>query len=161
MNLKEGFRRLSLVAGVAGFAFGIYASSGFVVALYDEISEYRKYQSEIEKASIRDVIASVVRMEKLEKEANRFEIRDYPGTKAVSVKRNGVQQITFDDDYQEIKWIVLNNGNTIYSQKKPEYWTMLLFIMLPPLLGFVVPWGAVRTIGWIVQGFNRSSPFAA
>ena len=38
----------------------------------------------------------------------------------------------------------------------PSGWNYL-WIPLFPLLGFIVPWGAVRAIGWVVDGFVKGT----
>jgi hypothetical protein len=38
----------------------------------------------------------------------------------------------------------------------PSAWNYL-WIPLFPLLGFVVPWGVVRMIGWVIAGFAKST----
>jgi hypothetical protein len=63
------------------------------------------------------------------------------GIKAIHwTKTLGVESIETDD------------GQTLYLTRAPSAWRYLL-IALFPALGFFIPWGAVRAIGWVGAGF--------
>jgi hypothetical protein len=66
------------------------------------------------------------------------------GIKAIHwTKTLGVESIETDD------------GQTLYPTPAPPAWLYLL-IALFPILGFFLPWGAVRVIGWVGAGFVAS-----
>ena len=51
-----------------------------------------------------------------------------------------------------IESIETEDRQTIYPTPSPSAWLYLL-IALFPVLGFFIPWGAVRAIGWVGAGF--------
>ena len=51
--------------------------------------------------------------------------------------------------------IETEDGQTLYPTPAPSAW-MYLLIALFPILGFYLPWGAVRAIGWVGAGFVAS-----
>jgi hypothetical protein len=53
---------------------------------------------------------------------------------------------------REITSIETQDGQTLYPTPAPSAWLYLL-IALFPILGFFIPWGAVRAIGWVGGGF--------
>ncbi len=44
------------------------------------------------------------------------------------------------------------DGQTLYSTPSPGPWSYAGIVLLP-LLGFFIPWGAVRAVGWVGAGF--------
>lgn len=48
--------------------------------------------------------------------------------------------------------IETENGQTLYPTPAPSTWSYVGIAVLP-LLGFFVPWGVVRAIGWVGAGF--------
>lgn len=67
------------------------------------------------------------------------------GIKAIHwTKTLGVESIETDD------------GHTLYPTTAPPKWTYLL-IALFPFVGFFIPWGATRAIGWAGAGFVQPS----
>ena len=68
-----------------------------------------------------------------------------------ALDENGIKTIRWDAGY-EVGWIETQDGQTVYSMPAPSAGPYLLIAILP-LLGFFVPWGAVRAIGWVGAGF--------
>jgi hypothetical protein len=68
------------------------------------------------------------------------------------------------EDMKTIHWakglgvesIETEDGQTFYPTPSPSAWTYLL-IALFPVLGFFIPWGAIRAIGWVGAGFVASA----
>lgn len=48
--------------------------------------------------------------------------------------------------------IETQDGQTLYPTPAPGVWSYLLIAILP-VLGFFIPWGTVRAIGWVGAGF--------
>jgi hypothetical protein len=44
----------------------------------------------------------------------------------------------------------------LYAVPAPNLWLYLLVAVLP-LIGFVLPWGLVRAVGWVGAGFFTNS----
>ena len=54
-----------------------------------------------------------------------------------------------------IESIETQDGKTLYPTPAPNRWLYLLAAILP-LLGFALPWGLVRAVGWVGAGFVAS-----
>jgi len=48
--------------------------------------------------------------------------------------------------------VLIEGGQTIYPTPAPGKWSYVVIAILP-LLGFLIPWAAVRAIGWVGAGF--------
>jgi hypothetical protein len=73
------------------------------------------------------------------------------------VNRNGIKTIFWDKDHvwndaSGIYSIETDDGQTLYPTPAPAAWEYLLVVLFP-LAGFVIPWGVVRAIGWVLSGF--------
>ena len=71
------------------------------------------------------------------------------------LKSGGIKTVYWTENL-EVKSIETTGGDTFYPTAAPGIWSFLL-IQIPPLFGFVVPWGAVRAVGWVVAGFVQTS----
>ena len=71
------------------------------------------------------------------------------------VMKGGIKTINWSQDYRVVS-IETEDGQTLYPTPAPSAWTYLL-IGLFPILGFFIPWGAIRAIVWVAAGFKESS----
>lgn len=55
-----------------------------------------------------------------------------------------------------IESIETRDGQTHYPTPTPNRW-LYLFVAILPLLGFALPWGLVRAVGWVGAGFVTGS----
>jgi hypothetical protein len=69
------------------------------------------------------------------------------------VNRGGIATINWSHDYGVAS--IETDRQTLYPTAAPSSW-LYLFIVLLPLLGFIVPWVAIRAIGWVGAGFVAS-----
>jgi hypothetical protein len=67
----------------------------------------------------------------------------------------GIKKINWRHDFS-VESIETEDGQTLYPTPAPAAWLYLLIALLP-VLGFVIPWGAVRAIGWVIAGFVHGS----
>jgi len=67
------------------------------------------------------------------------------------VNKGGIRTITWAAQ-SEVYSIETTDGQTLYPTAAPSAWLYLLIALLP-LLGFLIPWGAIRSIGWVMTGF--------
>jgi hypothetical protein len=67
------------------------------------------------------------------------------------VDKGGIKAIHWTKD-NEIESIDTQDGRTLYPTPAPGLWSYVTIAVLP-LLGFFIPWGAVRAIGWVGAGF--------
>jgi len=70
------------------------------------------------------------------------------------VGKDGIKTVNWTSDFN-IESIETEDGQTLYPTPAPAAWEYLL-IALAPILGFIIPWGTVRAIGWVVSGFTAS-----
>jgi hypothetical protein len=76
------------------------------------------------------------------------------------VNKDGIKTINWDRDQvwkdaSGIYSIETTDGQTLYPTPAPAAWEYLLIVLFP-ILGFFIPWGAVRAIGWVGAGFFGS-----
>ena len=55
-----------------------------------------------------------------------------------------------------IESIETRDGETHYPTPVPNPW-LYPFVAILPLLGFALPWGLVRAVGWVGAGFVTGS----
>jgi hypothetical protein len=85
----------------------------------------------------------------------KYEITEPDGTPLASeVNKGGTKTVHWAKDYG-VESIETADGQTLYPTPPPSAWLYLL-VALFPVLGFFIPWGAVRAIGWVIAGFAAS-----
>jgi hypothetical protein len=152
VNLKEGTRRLALLLGAVGAILG-----GFVSYLeLDSVMAERARHNRFEHLAN----SVVVQQERKTLQAPPDFIPDLPpGAKLVhlpsKVNQGGIKSIHWTDDYG-VESIETEDGQTLYPTPVPSAWVYLLAALFP-VLGFFIPWGAIRAIGWVGAGFMKSS----
>jgi hypothetical protein len=72
----------------------------------------------------------------------------------------GPKSDSWEDTQNQDDWriwgIKTPDGRTVYPVSAPGAGSYFLIVILP-FLGFFVPWGVVRAIGWVVIGFAQPS----
>lgn len=71
------------------------------------------------------------------------------------VNKGGIKNIYWTAQ-KAISSIETEDGQMLYPTEPPSVWLSFLAAMLP-ILGFFVPWGVVRAIGWVGVGFSQPS----
>jgi hypothetical protein len=69
------------------------------------------------------------------------------------VNKDGIKVIGWNKDYV-VAYVETEDGRTLYATQTPSAGTYLQVAVLP-VLGFFIPWTAVRAIGWVVAGFAQ------
>ncbi len=72
-----------------------------------------------------------------------------------TVNQGGINSIHWTKDLG-VESIETGDGQAVYPTPAPSAWSYLLIVLFP-ILGFFIPWGAVRAIGWVGAGFKESS----
>ena len=75
------------------------------------------------------------------------------GDRVVSVNAGGISDVLLDPAGAVLS-IGFPDNEAVY---KAEFPTIPLAAFLYPILGFLIPWGVVKTLTWIGAGFFRSS----
>lgn len=150
MNLREGTRRLALLLGLAGAIVGGFAS-------YIELQTVR-HQAAYHERFERMANSPIVRQEREGAMRDFPRITNPPITDSsgwqVTVNSGGIGTITWGSNYT-VQSIETTDGQTLYPTPSPGRWSYFLIVILP-VLGFLIPWGAIRAIGWVGAGFVQT-----
>jgi hypothetical protein len=150
MNLREGTRRLALLLGAVGAILGGVVSYSQLQSLMRQRAEQKRFEklanSQIVQQDRYDLLADCVKQTppKLDLSAGL----------SSHLHKDGIDTITWSRGCQ-IASITTEDGETVYPTPAPGAWSYVLIAILP-LLGFFIPWGAVRAIGWVGAGFAAS-----
>jgi predicted small secreted protein len=147
MNLREGTRRLALLLGVVGTILGGFAS----YLELQSVLEQRARHNRFEQLATSDVVEQERKSQagwvsidpKTEERVDWYQLID----------KGGINTIHWTKD-NEIESIGTQDGQTLYPTPAPSAWLYLL-VALFPILGFFIPWGAIRAIGWVGAGFFK------
>jgi len=159
MNAKEGMRRLGLVAGVLGASVGSYISYDQLRTLLEQRHRYQEFQSlalsPVVRAEVLSPRDSDGPLDKLERELQA----EYPSKVESNhcwllIYRGGIRSVYRgpNGDFQAIE---KDDGTVIYPGSNPPHRAYLL-ALVPPALGFLLPWGSLAVLTWIGTGFFQS-----
>jgi hypothetical protein len=146
MNLKEGTRRLALLLGAVGAILGGFASYMELQTTLKQRASYIKFE--------RFAASDVVQQER------RNCLSDNPPRgyaklgSQLQANGAGIEAINWTEDCK-VENLETDVGEWLYPGLAPRSWEYLL-IALFPVVGFFIPWGAVRAIGWVGAGFVTS-----
>ena len=149
MNLKEGTRRLALLLGVAGAILGGFASYLELQSVMDQRARHNRF----EQLANSDVV-----QQERKSQAGWVSIDPQSGERTPweqQVGKGGIKTIHWTQDNQ-IESIETQDGQYLFSTPAPSASSYLLIAFFP-ILGFFIPWGAVRAIGWVAAGFVAGS----
>jgi hypothetical protein len=73
-------------------------------------------------------------------------IRPIPGS-TTPIDVSNVKSVTWSSKDASISYIETQDGRTLYNSEVSSRWFYLLYASYP-VIGFLVPWGAIRTVGW-------------
>lgn len=140
MNLREGTRRLALLLGAGGFLFGGFVSYFEMQSLHEQSERHNKF----EKLAASDIV-------KLARKNQSDLEYDAQGNPLVEVNSGGLKIIHWSESF-EVQSLETTSGDTLYPTPAPSSWSYILVALLP-LLGFIIPWGIIRSLGWVCAGF--------
>jgi hypothetical protein len=72
-----------------------------------------------------------------------------------TVNKEGIKAINWSRALG-VESIETEDGQILYPTPAPNRW-LYLFAAILPLLGFVLPWGLIRAVGWVGAGFFAST----
>jgi hypothetical protein len=143
MNFREGMRRIGLTVGVIGALVTAYAA---FVLFFADLAADRKVQAEFNSLLSLPIAQVVAKKIADNRTVSAYvEIQSHP---------EGIKQLWVDEK-GEITRFEMDDGRTIMRTTEPS--SVFWYLLYPPIvaLGFVVPWGAIRLVTWIVSGFIR------
>jgi hypothetical protein len=180
VNLREGTRRLALLLGVVGAILGGFASYLELQTVLNQRARHNKFEqlaaSDVVKHERKCRLAGILSgcsdlpADFIVKDSKTGVVLDWSKARPITpeadwkiwevgepstVNKGGIKNINWSADYG-IESILTEDGQTLYPTPAPAAWEYLL-IALFPILGFFIPWGAVRAIGWVGAGFVQSA----
>ena len=150
MNLREGTRRLALLLGVAGaVAGGVFAYAQLQSTMRQRVDH--KHFDQLANSS--DVQRERQETRQQLQRLRNPTVTDPSGWES-PIDASDIKKITWGKNYA-VASIQTQDGQTLYPTPAPGAWAYAAIALLP-LLGFFIPWGAVRAIGWVTAGFVAS-----
>ena len=177
MNFREGTRRLALLFGVVGAILGGFGSYMELQTVLDQRARHNRFEQLAASDVVQQERKAILVPGFGPPEESTTTQKPVPGgpvtvqgpdgntyqfsegtDKAAAIryfkrKRIGIEAIHWTDDYG-VKSIETEDGQTLYPTPAPSGWLYLL-VALFPVVGFFVPWGAIRAIGWVGAGFIK------
>ena len=156
MNLREGIRRSALLLGALGAII-----CGFVA--YVELRsflEQRVLHNKFEQLANSEVVKQE-RKCYLEGSSSGCSQSHWPkGSYTIGqtepesdVNKGGIKTIFWTHDQRfAVEEFVTEDGQALFPTPAPSEWLLPLIAFIP-VLGFIIPWGTVRAIGWVAIGF--------
>jgi hypothetical protein len=182
MNLREGTRRLALLLGVVGAILGGVVSYLELQTVLQQRARHNRFEQLANSDVVQQARASievsesgpsqnpppakfdwsVVRIcpsetgkQYLDDNGNPIPAKADRSGCYTEVDRGGIKTIHWTKDLRA-ESIETEDVETLYPTAAPAAWEYLL-VALFPILGFFIPWGAVRATGWVGAGFTQSS----
>ncbi|HEV8041376.1 MAG TPA: hypothetical protein VGP62_21050 [Bryobacteraceae bacterium] len=161
-------RRIGLTVGVTGAP--VTAFMAFAL-FFSDLADHRKVQAEFNSLRNLPIIQRVAKTIAKNKIAGAYAQTQIPSFSDFVQQRQrnestnayveiqghprGIKQFWVDEK-SEIAWFEMDDGRTIMRTTGPT--SLFWYLLYPPIaaVGFVLPWGAVRLVTWIVSGFIRS-----
>jgi hypothetical protein len=179
MNFREGTRRLALLLGIVGAILGGFASYVELQPVMRQRADHQRFEQLANSPVVQQARKSCFDKSS-ESEHGPWEKYQTPqknlpplptGATIVppycympnddpdafyytpsELNSGGTKTIHFEN--REIASIETTDGQTLYPTAAPGVWPCFL-IAIFPVLGFFVPWGAIRAIGWVGTGFSQ------
>ena len=148
MNFREGTRRLALLLGVVGAILGGFASYAELGSAQAQSTRHAEFQR------LTAGFANSGLAQRMRQDAEHD-----PSDNSIMPGCCGIEEIVWDknhvfNDPSGVYSITTDGGQTVYATPAPAVWTYLL-IPLFPVIGFFIPWGTIRSIGWVGTGFSQ------
>jgi hypothetical protein len=77
--------------------------------------------------------------------------RSIPIPSELELNKSGVKAINWSHDFS-VESINTEDGQTLYPTPAPA-WSAYALVVIFPILGFFIPWGVIRAVGWVAVGF--------
>lgn len=158
MNLTEGTRRLSLLLGAVGATLCCLLSFGELQSDMRQKAEHQRFEQLVnsplvrqERRTMQELAPGIIPQtgeDWFEQNAPTYAPRD---AKPSTFASGEIKTINWTWNF-EISSLELADGQTLYPTPARGAWSYGLIVILP-LLGFFIPWGIVRAVGWAVAGF--------
>jgi len=161
MNLREGTRRLALLLGVVGAIVGGFPAYRELQSVREQQASHNRFQL-LAMSSVAQQARRSLEVACADGHADN-QCGDESYVPMSEVNSGGITTIYWSRkeslgkiSYQ-VEWIKTDDGDNLFSTTpSPSAWQWLKIVLLP-VLGFLIPWGTLRAIGWVGAGFIQSS----
>jgi len=165
-NFKEGMRRLSLVLGVVGAGIGAFFAYLGYQSLVDAYRSAERFHNVLSSPRIQSFVGGLQNHHLVDNRwlddsnSDNPPKRDQGGKwvdqdEDIKVGEYRITRMRIDPQGTGFDQFELESGESIDKTPAPSVYDWLLPLAWP-VLGFFLPWGAVRTIGWVAGGFAFS-----
>ena len=145
MNLPEGLRRAGIIAGILGAGFIAIRAYDVVDDVFKQAAKASEFQALMQRNEMKKVASSIAKNNE-----SRLTI-DFP-------EESDIQQVGVL--HSEVNSVSMKNGQFVFKVDRPsasDFALGLIFYGLFIAIGFIVPWGIVRTLSWVVSGFLKTA----
>ena len=149
MNLGEGTRRLALLLGTVGAIVCGFLSYFLLQSTLKQRADHLRFEQLANSSVVQQERKSFGDWVPVDPQTGEQVQREQ------KVDKGGIQTIRWTKD-NEVESIETQDGQTLYPMSAPSSWSYAAVAILP-LLGFFIPWGALRAIGWVLRGFVQPS----
>ncbi len=177
MNAREGMRRLGLAMGALGACIGLFLAYEQGSVLLNHRSRHEAFQQlasmPIVQSELAAVNAAVAAKPKEEEPPGWKPVAPPKGYKfegpwvyysalaALSgstdgwpVGKDGIATLYFDNKI--LTAIEKDTGERFYDNTEPPSFSDYLEVIMLPIVGFLLPWGAISLLTWIGAGFFKT-----
>jgi hypothetical protein len=166
MNLKEGTRRLALLLGVVGAILCGFASYVELQSVIRQRADHMRFEQLANSDAVTqskpqsdDPISEFMGLPRDKQLAALQQLppenQDRLLAQIKARRKDGIKTILWTKD-NGVESIETQDGQTLYPTPAPSAWLYCLIVLFP-ILGFLIPWAAVRAIGWVGAGFAETS----
>jgi len=149
MNLREGTRRLALLLGAVGAIAGGFASYSALQTIREQRASHNRFEQLAASPVIQQARRSIGTA--CAKDPSNKQCGDATHNPMSEVNSGGIETIYWNKDYQ-VGLIQTDDGQNLFPAPAPSAWLYCLIVLFP-IFGFLIPWGAVRSIRWVGTGF--------
>ncbi len=142
MNIREGFRRFAIVFGILGLAAGLVVAAAEATSVAARFKEYSRLNTLKENFKIPSSIYRVV-------DAQNAGVSDDEIFKSLAAHEKWDTAAIVRAGYSKAEVL-----SVVEEPPRAPILNLFAVVMLP-VVGFFVPWGALRSIGWMIDGFRK------
>src|SRR5437762_10203833 len=77
---------------------------------------------------------------------------DEPQVYVVKVNLDEIEHVTVDRQAKTVASLYLSTGESLSRPEPPSFWIYVGPVIFP-VIGFLIPWGSMSIIMWVVAGF--------
>ena len=150
MNVREGFRRVGLVLGLAGMTAGLVAGYGLLQKTLQQRWYHNAFSTRLNSLEANDAFPPP------SKYGGYLIEKEFTAEHPNKQKIHKILYASKDPNTAIVRAFEMEDGGMLYPTDPPTLSSYLLPISLP-ILGFIVPWGFIKLLVWIGSGFTQKA----